>query len=170
LDAPTQFSKIKVEGFSGGDPGEGFDALFNPTEGLDLQGTFLYAVNVSTAGAAGKAYDADFTAENVPGVTITAVNNLPAWDQPQYGDSPADDVIEKVTQSIRYAPVVYVRLTGLVPGSRYKLQMLFYEQCCITRGFNIYGDGALIVENFVPNETQGGVNNTAAGAMVSLNC
>lgn len=166
-DLPTQFSKIKMEGFSGGDPGEGFDAMFNPTDGLDLQGNFLYAVNVSTAGAAGKAYDADFTAENVPGVTITAVNNLPNWDQPAYGDSPADDVIEMVTQSIRYAPVVSVQLTGLVPGSRYKLQMLFYEQCCAPRGFNIYGDGTLLAENFVPNELQGGVNNTAAGALFS---
>lgn len=168
LDPPAAFSNIKIERFTGGDPGEGLDAMGNPTGGVDLQGNFLYAVNVSTAGAAGKAYDADFTAETVPGVTVTAVNNFPTWDTPNYGDSPADNVLEKVTQSIRYAPIVSVRLTGLIPGSTYKMQMFFYEQCCAPRGFNVYGDGTLIAENFVPNETQGGVNNTAAGAMVSF--
>lgn len=167
-DPPTVFSQVRVEGFAGGDPGEGFDAMFNPTPGVDLVGNFLYAVNVSSAGPAGQAYDADFTADSVPGVAVTAANNVPNWDQPEYGDSPADDVLEKVTQSIRYAPIVSVRLTGLVPGSRYKLQMFFYEQCCANRGFNVYGDGTLIAENFVPHETQGGVNNTLAGAMVSF--
>jgi len=167
-DSPAVFSNIKVEQFTGGDPGEGFDLQYNPTEGVDLQGNFLYAVNVSTAGAAGKAYDADFTAETVPGVTITAVNNLPTWDTPNYGDSPADNVLEKVTQSIRYAPIVSVRLTGLYPGSTYKMQMFFYEQCCAPRGFNVYADGTLITADFVPNEVQGGVNNTTAGAMVSF--
>ncbi|HNQ88277.1 MAG TPA: hypothetical protein PKM73_06665 [Verrucomicrobiota bacterium] len=167
-DPPAQFSQIKVEMFTGGDPGEGFDAQYNPTEGVDLQGDFLYAVNVSSAGPAGKAYDADFTHDKVPGVTVTAANDVPAWDQPSYGDTPADNVIEKVTQSIRYAPIVYVRLTGLVPGSTYKCQLFFYEQCCPLRGFNVYADGTLIAENFVPTETQGGVNIITSGAMVSF--
>ncbi len=167
-DPPPQFTQIKVEQFTGGDPGEGFDAQGNPTQGVDLEGNFLYAINVSTAGPAGQAYDADFTGESVPGVTITAINNLPNWDSPAYGDSPADNVLEKVTQSIRYAPLVTVRLDNLFPGSTYKMQMFFYEQCCANRGFNIYADGVLIAQDFVPAETQGGVNNTAAGAMVSF--
>jgi len=168
LDPPAAFSNIKIERFTGGDPGEGLDAMGNPTDGVDLEGNFLYAVNASTAGPAGKAYDADFTAETAPGVTITAAYELPTWDTPNYGSSPADNVLEKVTQSIRYAPVVTIRLTGLVPGSTYKMQMFFYEQCCAPRGFNVYADGLLIAENFVPNEIQGGVNNTTAGAMVSF--
>ena len=167
-DPLPQFSQIKVEQFTGGDPGEGFDAQGNPTAGVDLEGNFLYAINVSTAGPAGTAYDAVFEGEAVPGVTITAVNNLPNWDTPAYGDSPADNVLEKVTQSIRYAPIVSVRLGNLYPGSTYKMQMFFYEQCCANRGFNVYADGVLIAENFVPAETQGGANNVAAGAMVSF--
>ncbi|MHC1768865.1 MAG: binary toxin-like calcium binding domain-containing protein [Verrucomicrobiia bacterium] len=167
-DPPSQFSNVRVEMITGGDPGEAMDMTGNPTPGVDLQGNFIYAVNVSTAGPAGKAFDADFTAEDVAGVTITAVNNVANWDLPEYGDSAADDVIEKVLQSIRYAPIVAVRLTGLFPGSTYKMQMFFYEQCCGNRGFNIYADGTLITEDFVPAEVQQGVNNTAAGAMVSF--
>lgn len=156
-DAPTVFSNILVQGITGGDP----------EDGVDLQGNFVYAVNVSSAGAAGKAYDADFTADTVPGVSVLAPNNIAAWNQPEYGDSAADNVMEFVTQSIRYGPTVGVRLTGLFPGSTYKVQLFFYEQCCANRGFNVYGDGVLIAEDFVPHEIQGGVNNTAGSAMVS---
>ncbi len=154
---PLKLSNIVVQSFTGGDPGEG----------LDLQGNFLYAFNVSSVGAAGKAGDADFTADDASGITVVAPNNIPSWDMPEFGDSPNDTVIEKVMQSIRFGPTVRVELSGLVPGSTYKLQMLFYEQCCAARGFNIYAEGALVAESFVPNETQGGVDNTSAGAVVS---
>jgi len=36
-----------------------------------------------------------------------------------------------------------------------------------SRGFNVYGDGVLIAGDFSPPEIQGGVNNTAAGAVIS---
>jgi hypothetical protein len=156
--AVTKVSNVLVQAFSGGDPGEG----------LDLAGTFRYAVNVSSAGAAGKAGDADFTADNVAGVVVTAPSNIPNWDLPEYGESAADNVIEKVTQSIRFGPTMRVLLSNLVPGSLYRLQMLFYEQCCIGRGFNIYVDGELVTGDFSPPAIQGGVNNTAAGAVVSV--
>lgn len=154
----TGVSNVRVEAFTGGDPGEG----------LDLQGNFRYAVNVSSAGAAGKAGDADFTADDVPGVTVTAPNNIPNWDQPEYGDSQADNVIEKVTQSIRYGGTVRVLLQNIVPGSQYRLQMLFYEQCCVTRGFNIYVDGELVAPDFSPPNIQGGANPISVGAVVSV--
>jgi len=153
---PTEFGKVTVGSFTGGDPGEG----------LDLQGKFVYAVNVSSAGAAGKAYDADFTADNAVGVKVTAANNIPAWSTPAYGDSPADLVVGKVTSSIRYAPVWRVELANLVPGSTYKLQLLFYEQCCAGRGFNISADGTELAQSFLPAEIQGGVANSAAGAVL----
>jgi hypothetical protein len=152
----TTFSNIVIQSFSGGDPGDG----------LDLQGNFLYAFNLNGA-AAGKAGDAVFTADNAPGITVTAPAAAAAWSAPAYGDTPADDVIEKVTQSIRYGPTVRVDLTGLVPDSTYKLQLLFFEQCCAGRGFNIYADGQEIAVDFSPPETQGGVNNTLAGAVVA---
>ena len=156
-ELPTVFTNIVIQAFSGGDPGEG----------LDLQGTFLYAFNVSSAGAAGKAGDADFTSDTAPGITVTAPSDIPNWDTPEYGDSPADNVIEKVMQSIRYGPSVKVELTGLRPGSTYKLQLLFYEQGSATRGFNVYADGVLVAADFVPNEVQGGVDLTSSGAVIS---
>ncbi len=156
-DPPTQFSNILVQPISGGDP----------EDGIDLQGNFLYAFNVSSAGAAGKAGDADFTADTAPGITVIAPSDIPAWDTPEYGDTPADDVIEKVTQSIRYGPNVTVKLANLVPGSTYKLQLLFYEQCCYGRGFNVYADGEVLATDFSPPEIQGDVNYTGGAAMVS---
>jgi len=156
--AKTKISNVVVQAFSGGDPGEG----------LDLQGNFKYAVNVSSAGAAGKAGDADFTADNVPGVTVIAPNNIPNWDTPEFGDSAADNVLEKVEQSIRYGSTVKILLDNLTPASTYRLQMLFFEQCCGTRGFNIYVDGELVAADFSPPNIQGGANNTAAGAVVSV--
>lgn len=156
-DPATVVSNVNVGQFTGGDEGEG----------LDLQGTFLYAFNVSSAGAAGQAGDANFTADNAPGITVTAPNNIPNWDSPAYGDSPADDVIEKVNQSIRYGSSVKVELANLTPGGKYKLQLMFFEQCCGNRGFNVYVDGELVTADFSPPDVQGGVNNTAGGAVVS---
>lgn len=157
FEKATVFKNITVGSFSGGDPGEG----------LDLQGRFLYAINVSSAGAAGKAGDANFTADNVAGVRVVAANNLPNWSTPDYGDTPADTVMEKVTQSIRYGTTWRIEFSGLVPESTYKLQLFFYEQCCASRGFNVSADGVLLAEAFMPAEVQGGVNNTAAGAVIS---
>ena len=154
---PSVIGQVAVEAFSGGDPGEG----------LDLQGNFVYAFNVSSAGAAGQAGDANFTADNAPGVTVTAPNNIALWDTPEYGDSDADNVIEKVMQSIRYGSTVKVELDGMLPGSTYKLQLMFYEQCCANRGFNIYVDGELVAQDFSPPNVQGGVNLTSSGAVVS---
>lgn len=156
-EKPTEVRNVVVGAFTGGDPGEG----------LDLQGKFVYAVNVSSAGAAGKAGDANFTADTAPGVKVVAANNIANWDSPAYGDSEADNVIEKVTQSIRYAPQWRVELSNLVPGSVYQLQLLFYEQCCAGRGFNISVDGVLVTEAFLPAEAQGGVAPVSSGAVVA---
>ena len=119
------------------------------------------------ASVAGKAGDADFTTDNAPGITVIAPNNIPNWDAPALGDSPADNVIEKVLQSIRYGGSVQVELANIVPGNTYKLQLLFYEQCCGNRGFNVYVDGQLLAADFSPPEIQGGVNLTSAGAVIS---
>ena len=159
-ELPTVFTNIVIQAFSGGDPGEG----------LDLQGTFLYAFNVSSDGAAGKAGDADFTADNAPGIKVTAQNDIPSWDMPDFGETPNDKVLDKVMQGIRWsaAPARWkVELSGLIPGSTYKLQLLFYEQCCSGRGFNVVVDGNIIASNFFPNVVQGGVNNTSAGAVIA---
>ena len=149
-----------VGAFTGGDPGEG----------LDLSGNFLYAINIGTGGAAGKAGDADFTDDAVSGVTVTAVNEIVNWHAPEYGDSAADDVVEKVMQSIRWSPAPEtpkVKLDKLVVGANYKLQLLFAEQCCAGRGFAIEVDGNRIVDELRPADVQGGAGNTSQGVVVT---
>ncbi|MBM3846927.1 MAG: hypothetical protein FJ405_11670 [Verrucomicrobia bacterium] len=112
----------EVGTFTGADEGEG----------LDLQGNFLYAVNVGTSGGAGRAGDAVFTADNVTGVTVVAGNNIPGWHSAAYGDTASDDTLETVMRSIRWSnaaepanPVVRVQLSNLEVGVEYKLQLLF---------------------------------------------
>lgn len=149
-----------IGSFSGGDEGEG----------LDLQGVFVYAVNIGTPGEVGQAGDAYFTADNVDGFTINAVNQIPNWHAPNYGDSPDDDAIERVMQSIRWSPspsVVRMQMDNLVAGSTYKVQLLFAEQCCAGRGFNITANGELIAPNFLPAAIQGGAGVKTQGAVVS---
>ena len=93
--------------------------------------------------------------------------------------SPDDDNLEDVMQSIRWASFgshggVYIDLDNLVEGERYKAQFLFSENCCPQRGFDIYAENRLILEDFGPGETQlafGGSNglltNANNGALVT---
>ena len=155
----TEFSKSTVAAFTGGDPGEG----------LDLQGTFAYALNIGTVGAAGKAGDATFTADNVTGAIVTAQNTIPNWHAPEYGDTANDNVVEKVMQSIRWSAAPArpkIELT-VVPGTTYKLQLLVAEQCCAGRGYNIVVDGTVLTNDFIPANIQGGAGMTSQGAVFS---
>lgn len=147
-----------AEIFTGGDEGEG----------LDLDGTFLYAFNFGTPGAAGLARDANFTADSAPGISWSAANEIPNWHGPAYGDTVNDDVVEQVMQSIRWnTGPVQVNLANLVPGQTYKLQLLFAEQCCSGRGFDIRVEGLLLVNDLLPASIQGGAGNTAQGVVVT---
>lgn len=57
----TVTTGVTIAGFTGGDAGEG----------LDLDGSFLYAFSIlPNTSATGKVRDAVFTSENVPGVTV----------------------------------------------------------------------------------------------------
>jgi len=158
---PNQSASVPtttVGTFTGGDAGEG----------LDLDGTFLYAFNVGTNGAAGLARDANFTSDSAPGITVSAANQIPNWHNPIYGDTANDNVIEKVLQSIRWmgAPgVVGVDLQGMEPGKRYKLQLLFAETGT-ARGFDVNIEGATFVNDFFPGLAQGASN--SQGSVVTL--
>ncbi len=139
-----------VSTFTGGDPGEG----------LDLQGNFTYAVNVGPSGAAGKVGDADFTADNSIGVSVTAENNIATggWLNATFGDTDNDKNIARVLASIRWAAapnVVTVKLK-VEQGVDYKLQLLFGESCCAGRGYNVILDGVTEVTNFMPGVVQAG--------------
>jgi hypothetical protein len=149
----TSFPNAVVGPFTGGDEGEG----------LDLDGSFLYAFNVGTPGAAGQARDANFTADSAPGITLSTVNQIPNWHNPVYGDTNADNVVEKVMQSIRWTPApgtVGVNLEGLVAGKPYKLQLLFAETGAV-RGFDVLIEGGMVLNDLFPGTIQGAVNNQA---------
>ncbi|MBL9139552.1 MAG: cadherin-like beta sandwich domain-containing protein [Verrucomicrobiales bacterium] len=152
-----------ISAFTGADPGEG----------LDLDGPFIYAFNVGSSGAAGRARDAQFTADNAPGITLSAGNEVANWSTPEYGPSSDDQVLEKVMQSIRWSsapdgtpPSVDMSLTGLTAGNSYKLQLLFTEACCDVRAFDVLVAGQVIVREFSPAAVQGGANGTPANGAV----
>jgi hypothetical protein len=154
---------VSVGVFSGGDAGEG----------LDLEGTFVYAVDIVTPSgqAPGQIRDAVFTEENAPGVTVVAQNNLNPgqWGASEYGDTPNDDLLEVIMQSIHWSAAPAspsVALANLTPGKRYKLQLLFYENCC-NRGFDILVEDKLIADEFAPYVIHGGIGNVARGAVVT---
>jgi len=142
-------------------------------EGLDLDGTFLYAFNVGTNGAAGKVRDADFTDDAQPGITWVADNEIGSWDQVNFGDTQNDDNLETVYHSIRWTdaangdPVTLdVSLDGLTPGGQYKLQLLFGEQCCANRGFDVLVEGEVVVDEFNTAPAQVRPNHPYAGGAI----
>src|SRR5207247_2104789 len=113
----------------------------------DLSGNFKYAFNVGPTGAAGQAGDANFTADNAPGITVSAPNAIANWTAPNFGNSAADNVLGLVYQSIRWANAdnpdpemrkVKVDLANLVVGRRYKLQLLFGENSSAHRIFDVF--------------------------------
>jgi len=153
------FTNVTVGPFTGGDAGEG----------IDLDGKFVYAVNVGLVGAAGKVRDADFSAETVPGFRIRSGANIGVFFNANFGDTDNDNRLEKVMQSIRHTPPVDLSMSNLVVGATYKLQLMFGEGCC-NRGFDILVDGILLVDDFGVLAAQGeidGVERGTAGGLVS---
>lgn len=138
----------------------------DPGEGLDLQGTFLYAFNVGPNGAAGQIHDAFFTDDAAQGVSITAPQQAPAFDPIVFGPSAEDAALTPVFQSIRWANTdnldpnlraVRVNLSDLTVGQQYKLQLMFGEGCCTGRAFDVYVGGNLIMDEFNTSQAQGGI-------------
>jgi hypothetical protein len=145
--------------FTGGDAGEG----------LDFDGNFEYAVNVRGNGG-GTIGDANFTNDSASGVTVTAANEILTWGAPKnYGVSANDNALEYIMQSIRWSysgtDVLTVALDNLIIGNNYSLQLLFAESCC-TRGFDIFAENLMIVDDFSPYVLQGSTNNNTNGAFV----
>lgn len=144
--------------------------------GLDLTGSFVYALNVGPAGAAGQAGDANFTADNASGITVQAPNNpIANWNNPNFGATAADNVLETVFQSIRWADhlagtpeakTLRVDLANLLVGRRYKLQLLFGEAGSTGRRFDVLVNGSLVADNFAPTDAQGAAFCVTAGSAV----
>lgn len=146
----------------------------DPSEGLDFAGTFAYAVNVGPDGATGQIHDANFTSDSVPGVTISAGHFIAGggWANPNLGTSPGDDSLEAIFRDIRWSdvtsvtPDVNVTLANLVPGRQYKLQLLFGEQCCPQRTFDVSVEGILLADDFNMGVVQGVAPMNISGAAV----
>ncbi len=154
--SPSFIGATTVGSFTGGDAGEG----------LDMQGTFPYAVN-ARGPAAGAVGDANFTSDAAPGVTISAPNEILAWHAPNYGATTNDNNLEVVMQSIRWngGPVA-VDLANIIPGATYKLQLMYAEACC-DRGFDLFLEGFKVLDDFNIPLNQGGINNTTRGAVIT---
>jgi hypothetical protein len=125
-----------------------------PGQGLDLQGSFLYAVNLGGDPGAGLIGDANFTAETVSGVTITApgdtLNNSDGWADLDFGTTTNGLRLAQVMSDIRWTgspAVLTINLAGLQVGASYRLQLLFTETYD-DRVFNVAVNGATIVQNF----------------------
>ena len=150
---------IITDAFSGGDVGEG----------LDFQGNFDYAVDVSGTGGTGVAIDdAYFTNDSVAGVTVSADWSNDNWHHANYGNSANDDALENIMSTIRWSNkalnAISINLADLIIGNTYSLQLLFAESTSM-RGFDITL-GPEVLDNFAPYLYQGGINNTSKGAVV----
>ncbi len=112
---------------------------------------------------------ANFTADNVSGVTIIAANlNDPWGGAPNFGATPSDDNLELLMQSIRWSAApgnVQIDLANLIAGQDYKLQLLFQERCC-ARGFDVESEGVIIAPSFSPTAIHGG-SSTTVGAVIT---
>ena len=142
--------------FTGGDPGEG----------LDVEGSFAYAINLGGPGAL-VVGDATFTDGSLagmqggssPGATIVETNEAIPWTYVgEYGDTTNDNNLEVVMQSIRWSdsrtqPPLGVDL-AVEEGMPYRLQLLFAEGIW-DRGFNISVEGETVVEAFNIHSAQG---------------
>jgi len=142
-----------VGAFTGADPGEG----------LDLQGEFPYALNL--AGPKTHVGDRVFTQGNATaGASVASQAAANPWfDPPDYGTSAADDGLETVMHSIRWSyaagtPQPTVEL-DVLPGARYKVQMLFSENILNrppgSRVQDVKVEGQLAVDNLDLNAVMG---------------
>ncbi len=146
-----------IGAFTGGDAGEG----------LDLEGDFVYAINMLGEGDL-TVGEAMFTDDTVEGFSFDQPNEILDWHLPEYGDSPNDDALEIVMQSIRWnAGPVNMDLAGLTPGARYQLQMLFAENCC-DRGWDIVVAGGKVFDDFNVQMNQGGIAEPSMGVVTTV--
>jgi hypothetical protein len=127
---------------------------------LDLTGTFAYAVNL--AGPSYTVGGLTFTTDGVAGVNVSADNSASPWSsRPQYGSTPDHDALENLMHSIRwsYAPNPVKVDLDVIPGARYKVQVLFNENYWSdptrSRLFDIAIEGTLAVDELDVREVTG---------------
>lgn len=143
-DMGRRWTSTSVDVFTGGDLGEG----------LDLDGTFPYAVNVG-ASESSSVREASFKpAASSPGYSQVVDAQSSDWVQPDYGSTAADDALETVMRSAASSASTGRPTFGMAvePGVRYKLQLLFGEAGDTNpwRGFDVLVDNKVVVPSLVP--------------------
>jgi hypothetical protein len=182
--------------------------------GLDCSGDFLYAVDVNGPGRQ-HIGDAWFSSEaNTTGVLVSTPGDgstkivLSSSEYRSFGASVEDQGLESLLGTMLASASmawvcnhascdnwsgdarIQVTMEGLDPGSRYGLQLLFYDICeCTDMGqsrrrcsagtvceydetpglgkcFDVLVNGVLIVDDFDPGAIQGGSNIHDAGAFI----
>lgn len=149
---------------------------FTTAEDLDFTGDFIYGINVGgpdtndfgdplvigdvelVAGT-----NADEPDLNFDGVTMTVANEIPAWFSAaatEFGEGTDDDFnLGFALQSIRWNTPPGIDVTLAVEeGESYKIQALMGEACC-DRGFDVFLEDELMVDNLIVQELQNnGIN------------
>ena len=157
----SNISAVSFGHFTGAEPGEG----------LDLSGSFEYAVNIGGL-VATQVNDATFTTDRrTPGFSIRA----PQHDEDSASNlffenaSAADTALAGVMHGIRlsHTPETLVVTLDVQPaGQKYKLQLLFCEDG-VERGFDVMVDGRVILREFSPQKEIGGGDAGSVAAFVS---
>ena len=140
-------------------------AVIGDAEALDLSGDIVHAVNIGgpTVTIAGVDFVGDKPGPDPAGYSIEATNQIDAFGPAKtYGDSADADALETMMHSIRWenfgdgVDTVNIDL-DVVPGTSYKLQLLFAEGCDCDRGFDILIDGERVADDYNPYRQQGSV-------------
>lgn len=156
-----------ISTFTGGDVGEG----------LDLDGTFVYAIDYGAPTVPPQppqqVRDATFLGERErPGYASTTTDARSAitnYLSANYGTSQNDTRLATVMNSIVHnseGGVMLVSLPGVTPGVAYKLQLLFGDQVT-SRGFDVSVEGALIKDEFNPGTVQGAGQYNSKGVVLT---
>jgi hypothetical protein len=138
-------------------------------QGLDLQGSFNYALTVNGAAAGLQIGDASFTNAAATAGAVLTHQMTSSIAQPTYSGSADDLKLGQVMRNLVWSnagqqPGVSLTLGNLTVGQTYKVQFLFGESCC-ARGFDVFQDGALLVDNF--STSSAGINNTLVSTFLS---
>lgn len=144
-----------------------------PGQGLDLSGTFPYAIDIGGPATPGTLQGVTFTDDDAtPGATVSSSHNDFTYQSPTYngGASAEDTTLAAITSTIEWSQPgdnpngAYVTLTNLVPNTPYKLQLLFQDDNRGTsaRVFDVTVNGATIAHNF-PSST----GNLTSGTLIT---
>ncbi len=139
-----RWTTTSADTFTGGDAGEG----------LDLEGTFAYAINVGGTTDANVGSVNFVRSTGVEGYAQTVGSSTGNWLAPAYGTTANDDGMETVMSSVASSasPARAIFQMTVERGVRYKLQLLFGEagDTAPGRGFDIIVGGKVILPAFIP--------------------